>query len=294
MKRPTTDKYLTFKLQAYSNYKPFEIPPIPEIKIWFLVELFLSAYSYYEKNIYLNYEKRVNHLSKIMDKDRRELRLDVDELDILIDKTELEFLRTEILAPLRDLSHEIFREEDTFEPFDTYISAIFHEISILKEVNLQLSPLAKAFKDFDPEEITSILDEVHEQFPQKTQHVQKIFNKALERLKKILPFYHKNAFLLRSAFLENENVFKNSFFSLEEFYSILFKGKSAWGYYYTAKSFLDSAFYQLCSQCYQLAYKKMEKEDQELLRALEELKKILDQQSLQEASQEIPTQRILR
>jgi hypothetical protein len=208
MKRPTTDKYLTFKLQAYSNYKPFEIPPIPEIKIWFLVELFLSAYSYYEKNIYLNYEKRVNHLSKIMDKDRRELRLDVDELDILIDKTELEFLRTEILAPLRDLSHEIFREEDTFEPFDTYISAIFHEISILKEVNLQLSPLAKAFKDFDPEEITSILDEVHEQFPQKTQHVQKIFNKALERLKKILPFYHKNAFLLRSAFLENENVFK--------------------------------------------------------------------------------------
>jgi hypothetical protein len=38
----------------------------------------------------------------------------------------------------------------------------------------------------------------------------------------------------------------------------------------------------------------MEKEDQELLRALEELKKILDQQSLQEASQEIPTQRILR
>lgn len=239
------------------TYEYFEAPTIPEQKIWFLVELFLSAKAYYFENIHRNYESQVIQLSQLMEKDRRELRLNPEELSVLINFLDLKTLRDNILAPLRNISHEIFRNSKTFEPFDTYVSELFHEMSILKDVYLQLSQISQTFQQFDPEEIQAIVDDVHDQFPQKTRHIYHIFNKAFLRLQKILPDYRDNIFLLRCAFFEEKELFQKGILSLDEFYRILFDGEAAWGYYYVAKSFYDSLFYSQAQASCTIALQKL-------------------------------------
>ncbi|MEK7484726.1 MAG: hypothetical protein AABZ60_10400 [Planctomycetota bacterium] len=240
------------------TYKFFEKPTIPELKIWFLVELFFSAHHYYFKNIYLNYERQVLQIAEQQGIDRRNLRLTVEELSRLINYSDLKILRDNILSPLREISHELFRDDRNFDPLDSYISALFHEISILKDIYFQLNQIALTFKDFDQEEINTILDEVHEQFPQKTQHIHKIFAKAFNRLQRILPQYKDNIFLLRCAFFEAKGIFQDQI-SLDEFFSWIFEGNPVWGYYLISKSFCESAFYPQASECYLLAQEKLEK-----------------------------------
>src|SRR5438477_5368895 len=149
---------------------------------WDLIFHFFEAQRQFRET-YDTYETKVLQYAEERSVDRRFLRLSAEEVSGLLDFRKLENLRNDELEALKAVSHNIFRNEDSTDPFDRYVSQIFHELSILKEEQYKVSTFAPEYKKLEERaEYESILDEVHEAFPRQVHGIYELFRKAEERL----------------------------------------------------------------------------------------------------------------
>ena len=88
--------------------------------------------------VFKAYEGRVTRLVKERGIPRDKLKLDPTETRDLFDTWRLNELIEKNLVSLREVSHAFFREQDVPEPYDSKVSRIYHELSILKEEHLSV------------------------------------------------------------------------------------------------------------------------------------------------------------
>ncbi|MHC5052420.1 MAG: hypothetical protein ACYTGK_17645, partial [Planctomycetota bacterium] len=88
--------------------------------------------------VYKTYEGRVLRLVKDRGIPRDKLKLNPTETRDLFDTWRLNELIEKNLVKLREVSHAFFRAQDVPEPYDSKVSRIYHELSILKEEHLSV------------------------------------------------------------------------------------------------------------------------------------------------------------
>ncbi len=213
---------------------------------WDLIAHFFDAQRQFRET-YDTYETKVLQYSEERGVDRRFLRLSGEEVAGLLDFRKLEHLRNDDLEALKNISHNIFRSTDSTDPFDRYVSQIFHELSILKEEQYKVSTFAPEYmKREETEQYESILDEVHEAFPRQVHGIYDLFQKAQERLEELMPHFArgpKGKVTIRSIYLFGDEVFRGFYpNAIEDVYRILYKHGALDGYLTVARSFLESGF----------------------------------------------------
>jgi hypothetical protein len=169
---------------------------------WLLIrDLFRSRDRFLQ--LFRRYERRVLAHSRKAEVDRTDLRLAWADLRSLLDFQELGLLRDELLEELKEVSHELFRSEDSTDPLDSVISQIYHEISILKEEHYTLKD---DYLEKDVKAYGRLYREVKEYYPNRLRHIRGLFDKARRRLERILPSLLEGAIVIRSLFLFGEEV----------------------------------------------------------------------------------------
>lgn len=212
---------------------------------WDLIALFFDAQRQFRET-YDTYETKVLQYAEERGVDRRFLRLSAEEVAGLLDFRKLEHLRNDELEALKNVSHNIFRSVDSTDPFDRYISQIFHELSILKEEQYKVSTFAPELKTEEKEEYESILDEVHEAFPRQVHGIYYLFQKAQTRLEELLPQFArgpKGKVTIRSIYLFGDETFRGFYpNTIEDVYRIAYPNGAPEGYFTVARSFNESGF----------------------------------------------------
>ena len=216
--------------------------------IWDLMAVFFTAKkSFGTQN--QKYERMVRGYARKQSVKRRELQLGTREVAGLLDFKALEELRNNYLRHLKDLSHRMFREDNSTDIFDKYVSDIYHETSILKEEHYTVMTYAPAYEEGLQPDLTErdkILKEVHEFFPRKLKQIQNLFKKAQARLLEILTQYGQDRVFVRSLYLFGQEVLeKVGKTDLDEFYNSIYpSGGALTGYLNVARSFHESGFYE--------------------------------------------------
>ena len=214
-------------------------------KIWDIVDEFFQARALFMQ-IYDAYERGVLRHAEERGVDRKDLRLDADDVSALLDNHQLADLRGRHLVALKETSHQLFRTDEATDIFDRYITDAFHEVSILMQEHLKVHRVMPAYTqmDEDEEEVEAILDEVHQLFPNKVHHVYALFQKAKERLEQLIHEHDRNTVLLRSLYLFGDELLGGVYDGgLEEFYGYLYPDLGApKGYLEVGRSFLESGF----------------------------------------------------
>ncbi|HVY63038.1 MAG TPA: hypothetical protein VHF22_15380 [Planctomycetota bacterium] len=216
---------------------------------WDLISHFFEAQRQFRET-YDTYETKVLQYAEERGVDRRFLRLSAEEVSGLLDFRKLEALRNGELQVLKTISHKIFRSEDATDPFDRYVSQVFHELSILKEEQYKVSTFAPEYmKRAEKAEYESILDEVHEAFPRQVHGIYDLFQKAQARLEELLPNFAREwrsprgRVTVRSIYLFGDDAFRGFYpNTIEDVYEIVYQGGAMEGYLTVAKSFLESGF----------------------------------------------------
>jgi len=211
-----------------------------------IIAAFFAAKKSFEAQ-YENYERMVEEYAQKLMVDRQELHLDSKEVAGLLDFKAVEELRNKHLRQLKDLAHEMFREDDTTDIFDKYVSDIYHETSILKEEHYSVLVYASAYEEGAATDLTErdkILEEVHEFLPRKLHQIANLFEKAQARLEEILPQYGEERVFVRSLYLFGAELLQGIYKGgLEEFYGKVYpSGGPVEGYLTVARSFYESGF----------------------------------------------------
>ncbi|MHC5019827.1 MAG: hypothetical protein ACYTGX_06885 [Planctomycetota bacterium] len=174
--------------------------------IFDVVEKFFTAATLFHSQFEM-YESKVAAYVQERGLARTELRLTSSEVASLFDFKALEQLRDRRLFPLKELSHELFRRDAHTDPFDRYVSDLFHELSILKEEHYTVQTYGPAYEEAeDTEEWSAMLDEVHEFFPRRLRVIRRLFQKAQARLLSLLPDFRNNGVLLRSLMMYGQEL----------------------------------------------------------------------------------------
>lgn len=212
-------------------------------KLWRLVEEFYTAKAEFVK-MYDSYTEKVLRFSGDRGVPREDLRLNAEEISELLDLKALETLRDGYLFDLKNLTHELFRNDDNTDEMDRYCSDIFHEMSILKEVHYTVKTYAPAYRD--QEEIGKIIDEAHISFPLKLNRIRTLFRKALVRIEEILKKENRERVLIRSVYLFGDKVFSPVYDKgVVGFYEVIYEGGPAEGYLEAARSFFEANYYDI-------------------------------------------------
>lgn len=153
------------------------------------------------------YEERVARLVAERGVQREKLRLSPAETRDLFDTESLTTLIARHVLPLREASHSYFRDADVAEPYDSNVSRIYHELSILKEEHLSVRSFPK---DLGTREFTRLFREVSEYYPQRLRRVRDLFARATRRLEEKLPEFRGDTIVLRSAFLFREELWPDN------------------------------------------------------------------------------------
>jgi len=174
--------------------------------IFDVVEKFFTATKLFRSQFEM-YESKVAAYAEERGLERTELRLNSNEIAGLFDFKELEQLRDRRLFPLKELSHQLFRRDAHTDPFDRYVSDLFHELSILKEEHYTVQMYGPAYEEAeDTEDWAAMLDEVHEFFPRRLRVIRRLFAKSQARLLSLLPDFRNNGVLLRSLMLYGDEL----------------------------------------------------------------------------------------
>ncbi len=211
---------------------------------WDLISVFFQAMDMFTE-IYDAYESKVLYHADQQGVDRRLLRLPAAEVAGLLDFKQLARLRDVHLAALKAVSHNIFRSEETTDPFDRYVSQMFHELSILKEEQYKVAMFAPLYEEQGDETLyRSIIDEVHEAFPRAVHGIEELFRRARERLEKLLPHFADDRPTLRSVYLFGDEVVGDSYpDGYEDLLRLMFPdGSARRGLLEVARSFRSSGF----------------------------------------------------
>ncbi len=217
---------------------------------WILLRTFYRSYRSFHV-LLGQYEQRVTAFALQYGVDRKDLKLQPDELLSLFDSHALLALRNGELKTLREISHKLFRGERS-DPFDNHATNIYHEVSILKEEEWTLREQATSE---DPKEFERYYREVNFYYPKRLRHVRNLYGKARKRLEKILPTMGRNTIVIRSAYLFGGELFAGVYErGLEEFYEYLYPaGGALTGYSVVADSFHEGGFGAEATEGYERA-----------------------------------------
>jgi hypothetical protein len=215
---------------------------------WVLLRTFHNTYRSFHA-LFDAYERRVKSFAELYGVDRKELELTPDELMSLFDPNALLALRDGDLALLREISHQLFRGLDAPDPFDNYVSHIYHEVSILKEEHWTVREESMYA---DPSEYKRYYREVNVYYPKRLKHVRNLYGKARTRLEQLLPGMSTNRIIVRSLYLFGarlvHGVYRNG---LEEVYGHMYpRGGALRGFAVAGDSFLEGGFGAEAAEAY--------------------------------------------
>jgi hypothetical protein len=211
--------------------------------------------------IHRAYEGRVARLVEERGIPRDKLKLNASETRDLFDTWRLTQLIQKNLAELREVSHAYFRDADVAEPYDSKVSRIYHELSILKEEHLSVRNFPR---EGGSREFARLFREVSEYYPQRLRRVRDLFTRATRRLEELLPRFQENTIVLRSSYLFRKELWpENPRAGLERFLSNMFPGEAvAHGFLQIARSFLKAGFFDHAIASARLGVKAAAKEAQ--------------------------------
>jgi hypothetical protein len=201
--------------------------------------------------IHRSYEERVRRLVAERGVPREKIRLTPEETTSLFENRALEQLLRRQVAPLREAAHACFRESDVSEPYDSEVSKIYHELSILKEEHLSVRDFPR---DGDGREFARLFREVSEYYPQRLDRVQDLLDRADRRLLEILPQFRDDTIVLRSSFLFRSELWPGEEEAgLVRLFSAMFPAEgSLHGFLQVARSFLRAGFHAQALECARL------------------------------------------
>jgi len=214
-----------------------------------LVRAFYRSYQAFQA-LFEAYERRVETFVELYAKDRKEIKLAPDELLSLFDPHALSTLRDNELQRLKDAAHQLFRGLDAADPFDSFVTNIYHEVSILKEEHWTIrEDVMRA----DRKAYDRYYREVNVYYPRRLKHVRNLYGKARRRLESVLlPAFARNKIMVRSAYLFGQRLVRGVYIAgLPEFYGYMYpNGGALTGYTLAADSFLEGGFREEAAEAY--------------------------------------------
>ncbi len=254
--------------------------------IWMIVQLFYRS-RLVSNGVFETYEQKVLDYSRKVGIHRNDLRLKPAELGGLLDFKNLERLRDGYIWELKELSHLVFRGQDSTDLFDRYVSDIFHEISILKEEHYNVKTYAPLYeRDKDEVELKYILDEAHTLFPQKLRHIKHLFGRALSRLESKLPSFTNYRPFVRSLYLQRSEFVAEAYpDGIRQFYRFMYRLGPVEGFFQVGMNFFASGFLDEALEAFRLAEVESSPDEPERDKTLE------DATRLREILREIQTKR---
>ncbi len=227
---------------------------------WQVIELHYQSRAAFNA-IYRDYEARVLKFVEDRGISRDKIRLSPEETTELFDTKKLEHLINDLVGGLRDAAHAFFRESDVGDPYDSEVSKIWHELSILKEEHLSV-------RDFPREgnvrQFARLFREVSQYYPQRLRRVRDLFGRAQKRLDVLLPQFGDDVIVLRSAFQFRADLWSDSpQASLLRLLGKIFPAEGpAFGFLEVARSFFKAAFYDHAIECARMGIATASKEAQ--------------------------------
>jgi len=211
--------------------------------------------------VHRGYESRVQGLVAERGMSRDQIRLTPAETTALFDTPELEALIDGAVGRLRMVSHAFFRESNIADPYDSEVSKIWHELSILKEEHLSVRDFPR---DGNVRAFARLFHEVSQYYPKRLRRVRDLFARAQKRLDALLPQFQEDAIVLRSAFLYRADLWPDSpQASLTRFLSKMFADEgAAEGYLEVARSFFKAGFFAEATECARMGVATASKEAQ--------------------------------
>lgn len=206
----------------------------------FLYAFFASRRAFHA--VYQRYEARVLRFAREAGVHRDDLRLPPEGLARLFHLPRLHHLRDDLVAPLRELAHGLFREVGVVEPLDTTCSHIFHEASILMEEHQSVVRFQHLS---DPRRYAQVFEEVSGYYPTRLRRIRRLFADGLRRLEELLPGWAHDRVVVRSAYLFGARVARGVYEEggLEGLYARMYPdGGPAAGYLEAGRSFHASGF----------------------------------------------------
>ncbi|MHC5052901.1 MAG: hypothetical protein ACYTGK_20115, partial [Planctomycetota bacterium] len=128
-------------------------------------------------------------------------------------------------------------------PYDSKVSRIYHELSILKEEHLSVRDFPRG--GGGSREFARLFREVSEYYPQRLRRVRDLFARATQRLEELLPRFSADAIVLRSAYLFRNDLWPdNPGLGLGRFLNKMFPAEGvAHGFLQIARSFFRAGFF---------------------------------------------------
>ncbi len=211
--------------------------------------------------IFREYEARVARLVKERGQPREDIKLTASATQDLFDTWRLKELFDGHIGPLHNASRALFRSAAEVDPYDSYISRVFHELAILLEEHLSVRefPRTGGARPF-----ARLFREVSEYYPQRLRRMKELFARAQKRLIEILPGFAGDTIVLRSCFLFREEMWPdNPKSGLTRFLTNMFPEQgAAEGYHRVARSFFKAGFFDEAEQCARLGAASLGKEAQ--------------------------------
>lgn len=218
------------------------LPKSPRLGLlWQLIEHHYAVRNLFLA-IYKTYEARVARLVEERGLPRDKLRLNPAETKDLFDTYRLRMLISEHVEPLREVSHELFRNDEVSDLYDSKASRIYHELSVLNEEHLSV-------RNFPPDgparEFSRLFQEVSEYYPQRLRRVRDLLARAQHRLDDLLPQFRDDPIVLRSAFLFRKQLWpEHTRAGLTRFLAKMFPNRGApHGFLKIAGSFHKAGFH---------------------------------------------------
>lgn len=175
--------------------------------IWDFLTTFVAARRAY-LSIYRRYERRVLRAARSRGVPRSELKLAPKDLWELFHLPRLETLRDHRLAPLRQLSDEIFGEAGDEGLMDAYCGHIFHEISILSEEHRSVG---RFVTHHDPRRYRPLFEEVSGYYPLRLNRVMRFFRAGMKRIDELLPQWAEERVVVRSVYLLGDRLARQAY-----------------------------------------------------------------------------------
>ena len=248
--------------------------------------------------VYKAYEARVAALVKERGVPREKIKLDAQETERLFDTKRLNDLIDANVVLLREASHAYFRDQDVVEPYDSKVSRVYHELSILREEHLSVRNFPKGGS---PREFARHFREVSEYYPRRLRRVRDLVARAQKRLDDLLPRFKDEAIVLRSAYLFREELWPdNPRAGLGRFLTKMYTEGAAHGFLRIARSFFKAGFFTHAAECARMGAAAAGKEAQarttrakqvrETIRELDRVASRADaeRKSLEEQTEEMP------
>jgi hypothetical protein len=210
--------------------------------------------------IFRAYEQRVAKLVDQLGVPREEIKLNAAETRRLFDTALLNQLIERHVIPLRESAQACFRGQDVADPYDSEITQIFHELSILREEHLSV----REFPHTAGRAFQRLFQEVSKYYPQRLRRVRDLFSRAQKRLDELLPGFRDDPIVLRSAFLFREELWpENPRGGLARFLGKVFAADGvATGFERVARSFLKAGFFEYAAEAARLGVAAAAKEAQ--------------------------------